>query len=61
MLPKLTAQDFELTLEQQFVLARYTQLVNKIPSEELRTDLLEVTRQLMLKDNLIRSLMKGTI
>lgn len=58
MLPKLNAQDFNLTLEQQFTMARYNQLVDELPVEELRTNLLEVTRQLMVKDNVIRSLIR---
>ncbi|MBW4520094.1 MAG: NblA/ycf18 family protein [Scytolyngbya sp. HA4215-MV1] len=59
MLPKLTAHDFELTLEQQFILARYTHLANQASTEELRTSFLEITRQLMVKENLIRSLVKA--
>lgn len=58
MLPKLTPQDCELTLEQQFMLVRYTQAVNEISPEELRTTLLEIARQLMVKENMIRSLMR---
>lgn len=58
MLPKLTPQDLELTLEQQFLLVQYTQLVNEISPEELRIALLEITRQLMVKENVIRSLVR---
>ena len=58
MLPKLTPQDLELTLEQQFLLVQYTQLVNEIPPEELRIALLEIARQLMVKDNVIRLMVK---
>lgn len=61
MLPKFSTQDFELTMEQQFMLVQYTQLINGNSSEELRTSLLEITRQLMVKENVIRSLMKAAI
>ncbi len=58
MLPGLNAQDFELTLEQQFAMTRYSHLVHEVSAEELRITLLEIARQLMVKDNLIKSLIK---
>jgi Phycobilisome degradation protein nblA len=61
MLPELNPQDLQLTMEQQFTLVRYTQLINEISLEELRANLLETTRQLMVKENVLRSLIKSAI
>ncbi|MBO3463991.1 NblA/ycf18 family protein [Aetokthonos hydrillicola Thurmond2011] len=58
MLPTLKRQDFELTMEQQFRLVRYTQQVEEIPPEKLRAILLEILRQLMIKNNLLRALVR---
>jgi DNA-directed RNA polymerase subunit F len=58
MLPTLKHQDFELTMEQQFTLVRYTQQVEEIPPEKLRVILLEILRQLMIKNNLLRALVR---
>lgn len=58
MLPILQPQDFELTIEQQFTLVHYTQKVKEIPPEQLRAILLENVRQLMIKNNLLRALVR---
>jgi Phycobilisome degradation protein nblA len=55
----INAKDFELTMEQEFALVRYDQQITDISQEELRTAFLEITRQLMIKDNLIRTLVKA--
>lgn len=57
----LNTEDSELTMEQEFALIRYDQQITEIPQEELRTAFLEITRQLMIKDNLIRTLVKAGI
>jgi Phycobilisome degradation protein nblA len=61
MLAPLNPNDFQLTMEQEFMLVRYNQLANEISQDELREALLEITRQLMIKDNVIRSLVKSDI
>jgi hypothetical protein len=61
MLAPLSPNDFQLTMEQEFMLVRYNQLVNEISQDELRETLLEVTRQLMIKDNVIRSLVRSDV
>ncbi len=57
----LNTEDFDLTMEQEFALLRYNQQITEIPQEELRAAFLEITRQLMIKDNLIRTLVKAGI
>jgi Phycobilisome degradation protein nblA len=61
MLSPLQPEDFQLTMEQEFMLVRYNQLVNEVSQDELRETLLEITRQLMIKDNVIRTLVKSGI
>ncbi|MCV3214707.1 NblA/ycf18 family protein [Plectonema radiosum NIES-515] len=58
MLPELKPQDFELTLEQRFLISRYTEEIKEIPLEMLQASFLEVACILMIKDNLIRALMR---
>lgn len=48
----------ELTLEQQFSLRIYTEAVKTMPDEDVRSYLLELIAQLMVKDNVIRHLIK---
>jgi Phycobilisome degradation protein nblA len=57
----MNAEDFKLTMEQEFLLVRYNQQITEVSQEELRTALLEITRQMMIKDNLIRTLVKAGI
>ena len=57
----LSSKDFDLTMEQEFVLARYNHQITEISPEDLRAALLEITRQLMIKDNLIKTLVKAGI
>ncbi|GET42793.1 MULTISPECIES: NblA/ycf18 family protein [Microseira] len=47
-----------LSLEQQFNLKAYEQQVKGLSQEEAQGFLLEVMRQLMVKDNVIKHLMK---
>ncbi|MBW4515688.1 MAG: hypothetical protein KME11_10730 [Timaviella obliquedivisa GSE-PSE-MK23-08B] len=43
------------------MLVRYNQQITEISQEDLRAALLEITRQLMIKDNVIRTLVKAGI
>ncbi|WP_310488881.1 NblA/ycf18 family protein [Chamaesiphon sp. VAR_69_metabat_338] len=49
----------ELSLEQQFSLAKYSQQVKELSPERAQEFLLEAFRQLMVKDNVIRALAKS--
>jgi hypothetical protein len=51
----------QLTLPQQFQLRRYQDEVKGLSEEESREYLLELARQLMIKDNVIRHLMKSSL
>jgi hypothetical protein len=56
MLPELKPEYFELTIEQRFMLSRYTEEIKEIPLELLQASFLEIACLLMIKDNLIRAL-----
>jgi len=60
MLPALNTQDFELTIEQKFTLFRYKEEIKEIPLEMLQASFLEVARLLMIKENLLRALIRET-
>jgi hypothetical protein len=49
----------ELTLEQQFALRKYQSQVKELSQDQAQEFLLEAFRQLMVKDNAIRSLVKS--
>jgi hypothetical protein len=49
----------ELSMEQQFHLKMYEGQVKDLSSEQAQNFLLEVMRQLMIKENVIKHLMKG--
>ncbi len=49
----------ELSLEQQFHLKKYEHQVTDLSQKEAQEFLVEAFRQLMIKDNAIRSLMKS--
>ncbi len=51
----------ELSMEQQFNLKMYEGQVKDLSSEQAQNFLLEVMRQLMIKENVIKHLMKGSI
>lgn len=57
----MNAEDFKLTMEQEFTLVRYNQQITEVSQDELRTALLEITRQMMIKDNVIKTLVKAGI
>ncbi|HIK07863.1 MAG TPA: NblA/ycf18 family protein [Trichormus sp. M33_DOE_039] len=48
----------ELNLEQKFNLKLYEEQVKELSKEESQKFLLEVLRQLMVKDNMIKHLLK---
>lgn len=48
-----------LTLEQQFQLKVYQDQVNSMSKQEAQECLLEVLRQMMVKDNLVKQLLKN--
>lgn len=48
-----------LTLEQQFKLKVYQDQVNSMSKQEAQECLLEVLRQMMVKDNLVKQLLKN--
>jgi Phycobilisome degradation protein nblA len=49
----------ELSLEQQFSLAKYAQQVQELSPDRTQKFLIEAFRQLMVKDNVIRVLAKS--
>ncbi len=51
----------ELSMEQQFNLRMYEGQVKDLSSEQAQDFLLEVMRQLMIKENVIKHLMKGSM
>ena len=51
----------ELSMEQQFNLKMYEGQVKDLSSEQAQNFLLEVMRQLMIKENVIKHLMKGSV
>ena len=48
-----------LNLEQQFNLKMYQDQIRHMSQDQAQDALLEVMRQIMIKDNVIRHLMKG--
>jgi hypothetical protein len=50
-----------LTMEQQFSMKVYEDQVKGLSSEQSQEFLLEIMRQLMIKDNVIRHLMKKSM
>lgn len=58
MLSAINPEDFQLSIEQHFTLTRLTRQVEELSPEQLRTNLLESVRQMMIKDNVLRSLIR---
>lgn len=50
-----------LTLEQEFRLRRYTEEVKGLSEKDARNYLLDLMRQVMIKDNVIQHLMKKAL
>ena len=55
----MNALPLELSLEQQFHLKKYEHQVTDLSQKQAQVFLVEAFRQLMIKDNVIRSLMKS--
>jgi hypothetical protein len=51
----------ELTLEQEFNLKLYTEQVKDLSPAQSQEFLLEVLRQLMVKDNMLKHALKQTV
>ena len=51
----------ELSMEQQFNLKMYEGQIKDLSSEQAQNFLLEVMRQLMIKENVIKHLLKDSI
>ncbi|MEB3177483.1 MAG: NblA/ycf18 family protein [Nostocaceae cyanobacterium] len=50
-----------LTLEQEFNLKLYEEMAKKLSKEQAQEYLLEVLRQLMIKDNFLKQLMRSNM
>jgi Phycobilisome degradation protein nblA len=50
-----------LSLEQKFSLRTYEESVKSLDHQQAQEMLLEVLRQLMLKDNVIKNMIKGNL
>ena len=59
MLPKLP--DFSLSLEQQFDLHKYKQLVKYIPRPELEDLFIQIVRLKMAQENLTKGVIKDCL
>lgn len=55
----MNPKDFELTLEQSFQMQLLRQSVESVSPEQLKEYVLQLTTQNMVKDNLIKSLIKN--
>jgi hypothetical protein len=53
----MKVESFELTLEQKFEIERIKMAANLAPKEELEIMLIELVKQLMIKNNLLKDLM----
>lgn len=55
----MNSSSFELTLEQQFQMRLMEESAQKMTREQMQDLLIQSARLLMLKDNVIRDLIKG--
>jgi hypothetical protein len=55
----MNSSSFELTLEQQFQMRLMEQSAQQMTREQMQDLLIQSARLLMLKDNVIRDLIKG--
>lgn len=51
----------ELTIEQEFILLQMSKKIHELPEEEAQNMVLEMMRQLMVKDNVIKDLVGKAI
>ena len=56
----MEARSFDLTLEQQFELRQMQEATKNMSTEDARTLLFQASRLLMIKTNVMRSLMAST-
>jgi hypothetical protein len=56
----MNSNSFELSLEQQFEMRRMQDEVQNLSREQALSLLMQASRLLMLKDNVIRNLIKNT-
>jgi CRISPR/Cas system CMR subunit Cmr4 (Cas7 group RAMP superfamily) len=54
-------ESFNLTLEQQFQIRLIEESTQQMTPEQMQEMLIQVSRLLMVKDNVIRSLMKSCL
>ncbi|QZZ22590.1 NblA/ycf18 family protein [Leptothermofonsia sichuanensis E412] len=54
-------ESFNLTLEQQFQMRLIEESTQQMTPEQMQEMLIQVSRLLMVKDNVIRSLMKSCL
>jgi Phycobilisome degradation protein nblA len=57
----MNADSFKLTLEQEFHMKLMEQASYNLNHDQMRDLLLQVSQQLMIKDNVIRDLVKQTL
>jgi Phycobilisome degradation protein nblA len=55
----MDSSSFELNLEQEFQMKLMEESAQKMSREQMQDTLLQAARLLMVKDNVIRSLLKG--
>jgi Phycobilisome degradation protein nblA len=55
----MTPECLSLSMEQEFSIRRFEVDSTELPPDELRKLFIEVTRQLFVKDNVIRHLLKN--
>lgn len=55
----MDSSSFELTLEQQFQMRMMEQSTQKMTREQMQDTLIQAARLLMVKDNVIRDLIKS--
>ncbi|MGL5794656.1 MAG: NblA/ycf18 family protein [Waterburya sp.] len=63
MLPEFPnfSLELSLSLEQEFTMKTFEQSVQSMDSEDMRSLLLEASKLLMVKDNIIKGLMKKAV
>jgi hypothetical protein len=54
----MNSSSFELSMEQQFHMRLIEQTMQEMPREQMQEMLLQLTRLLLVKDNVIRDLVK---
>lgn len=57
----MNSSSFELSMEQQFHMRLIEQTMQEMPREQMQEMLLQLTRLLLVKDNVIRDLVKSCL